>query len=38
MSNKYNTAFFENDGQLYKERQDYLYKDKEDTRDNLFIL
>lgn len=37
MSNKYNTAYFENDEQLYKERQDYLYKDPQDQRDSLFI-
>lgn len=37
MSNKYNTAYFENDEQLYKERQEYLYKDPQDQRDSLFI-
>ena len=37
MSTKYNTQYFENDSQLYKERMDFLYKDSQDKRDSLFI-
>ena len=37
MPQKYNTAFFEKDEQIYKQKFEFLYKDVQDTRETMYI-